>query len=382
MICNEKKVIQIITSADETSAPYNEYTLSRSKKRPEEAVSVYSYFSVDKKIKNSLKKSSSHERVSIKSAKGNPIYFIILVLKGLWNTKKSGKSALVHLHQPILAAPLLILSTIVLAGLPAIFTIHNNFNHFSTRNKIMCAIAFVLADYVTFVSHGASNSFPGILKKIKSGKWGVIQNGVDLSRVDSVLRDVKYGLKNSNKDVCNISTIGAMIEQKNQAFLLDVFSCLNETFHLTIVGDGPFRDELVDKSSQMGLENRVHFTGLLPRNDVFVRLSKSDAFVSASKWEGLPLAVMEAMAVGLPVFLSDIPPHRELNVETAPESSVELLPEDVDSWVDALQGFWHLDTEQRTMRGERSRSIVEGHFSLEEMHANYDEVYQGLWYDN
>jgi glycosyltransferase involved in cell wall biosynthesis len=85
---------------------------------------------------------------------------------------------------------------------------------------------------------------------------------------------------------------------------------------------------------------------------------------------------MEAMAVALPVFLSDIPSHRELNVEPTSRSGLELLPEKVDSWNDALQAFWRLDAEQRVLKGKRSRAIVEENFSLQEMHAAYDEVYQ------
>ena len=58
--------------------------------------------------------------------------------------------------------------------------------------------------------------------------------------------------------------------------------------------------------------DRVTMTGLIPRDEVFLRCASADVLVSTSHGEGLPVAVIEAMAAGCPVILSDIPPHREL----------------------------------------------------------------------
>jgi glycosyltransferase involved in cell wall biosynthesis len=152
----------------------------------------------------------------------------------------------------------------VLASLPTIFTIHNNFEYFSVRNKALCIVAFILADQVTFVSHEAAKSFPDPLKEIKEEGWKVIQNGVDLKRVDSILGEASCGHDSASRtEICDLVTIGAMIDQKNQGFLLEVLKGLPPSFHLTIIGDGPLTEELSKKSRRLGIENQLHFAGLL-----------------------------------------------------------------------------------------------------------------------
>ena len=79
------------------------------------------------------------------------------------------------------------------------------------------------------------------------------------------------------------------------------------SLELTLVGDGPDREELRALAQQLGLDGHVRFTGFVPHGETMVRmLDASDVFVLASRSEGLPHSVVEAMARGLPVVATEI----------------------------------------------------------------------------
>jgi glycosyltransferase involved in cell wall biosynthesis len=96
-----------------------------------------------------------------------------------------------------------------------------------------------------------------------------------------------------------ITCVGRMETQKNQKFLIKIFSELPyEEWMLQFVGDGSLRHELEEYVKTLHLEDKVKFLGT--RKDVQNILSKSTIFAFPSLWEGFPNALLEAMAVGVP----------------------------------------------------------------------------------
>jgi glycosyltransferase involved in cell wall biosynthesis len=75
--------------------------------------------------------------------------------------------------------------------------------------------------------------------------------------------------------------------------------------HLVIVGDGVLLPRLRRLAQNLAIAHRVHFLG--HRNDVIALLKGADFFIQASRWEGFGIAAVEAMAVGLPVIVTDVP---------------------------------------------------------------------------
>jgi glycosyltransferase involved in cell wall biosynthesis len=83
--------------------------------------------------------------------------------------------------------------------------------------------------------------------------------------------------------------------------LIEAFAALGDArAHLIIAGEGSLKQEVAGWVERRGLQTRIHLLGR--RHDIPSILAGSDAFVLASDWEGNPLAVMEAMAAGLPVI--------------------------------------------------------------------------------
>ncbi|EHJ48103.1 glycosyl transferase group 1 [Solidesulfovibrio carbinoliphilus subsp. oakridgensis] len=108
--------------------------------------------------------------------------------------------------------------------------------------------------------------------------------------------------------------VGRLVRQKGLDVLLDALARLPETacFELSIVGDGPLRRELAERARRLGLGDRVRFAGWVGRADMPELLREADAFVFPSRDEGMPNAVLEAMAAGLAVAATRIAGNEEL----------------------------------------------------------------------
>lgn len=165
-------------------------------------------------------------------------------------------------------------------------------------------------------------------------------------------------------------TAGEMIPRKNQALLLEVLRRLNHpTLTLIILGHGKLQDELKAKARVLGVEAQVIFPGY--RTDVFRFYGIADLFLFPSLQEGLPVAVMEAMAAGLPVVASGVRGNRDLIL---PGKGGELLsPHRATDWekvVSILLG----DCKKREAYGQYNRLRI-GAFSREENEKKMREIY-------
>lgn len=129
--------------------------------------------------------------------------------------------------------------------------------------------------------------------------------GVDLSRFRPVKltgeKRRELGLGNDDFVMLNV---GELSPRKNQAVAVEALALLPDNVHLVICGQGPDHEALVQLAESLGVANRLHLLGY--RSDIAEIIAASDAFVFPSLQEGLPVAVMEAMACGLPVVASKI----------------------------------------------------------------------------
>jgi glycosyltransferase involved in cell wall biosynthesis len=150
-----------------------------------------------------------------------------------------------------------------------------------------------------------------LAKGISSGNnIRLIQNGVD---VEEVLASVPSD--KTNPDCYLIGYIGQLIERKDLNTLFEAFKILygdNKNVRLMVIGDGHQKEALQAKVQQLCIENQVEFMGY--RQDATSLLKAFDVFVLPSLMEGIPRCIMEAMAAGVPVIVSDIPGNRDLVV--------------------------------------------------------------------
>ena len=105
--------------------------------------------------------------------------------------------------------------------------------------------------------------------------------------------------------------VGRLSPQKNVIQLLQALVGVSERFEVFIVGDGELRPELEQFAKDMELKN-VHFTGRADGKEVVNFYAQSDIFVLPSLHEGMPLVLLEAMAMGLLPVVTDVPGSREI----------------------------------------------------------------------
>lgn len=130
----------------------------------------------------------------------------------------------------------------------------------------------------------------------------------------------------------NIINVGRLVEQKNQEMLINVFSKISDKYKeysLKIFGDGPLKERLQRQINDLGLEDRVELCGI--SNNIKMELEKAKLFILCSDYEGMPNALIEAMAVGLPVISTDCPcgGPRELIEENKNGILVDIKDEDM-----------------------------------------------------
>jgi glycosyltransferase involved in cell wall biosynthesis len=132
----------------------------------------------------------------------------------------------------------------------------------------------------------------------------VIVNAVPLAEIDAVETDVP--------DRQTVLFAGRMDDGKNVGSLIDALSRIANgiDFEVVLCGDGPRRPELEQLAADRGLTKRILFPGYV--TNVWQRMKSAAVFVSLSRYEGCPNVVLEAMACGCPLVVSDIPAHREI----------------------------------------------------------------------
>jgi 1,2-diacylglycerol 3-alpha-glucosyltransferase len=133
----------------------------------------------------------------------------------------------------------------------------------------------------------------------------VVPNGVDLEPFAKIGRREDRSFLGFQPDQVVLAYVGRLGPEKNLPFLLRSFAGTAAAFNfarLLIIGDGPERDNLEDLVQNMGIGDKVNFTGMVPYEHLPGYLASVDAFVTSSVTEVHPLSVIEAMAAGLPVL--------------------------------------------------------------------------------
>ena len=154
-------------------------------------------------------------------------------------------------------------------------------------------------------SEAADFAFGSFLKGKKEVVF--VPNGIDTQRFRLVLEQrQKVRADLGLKDHFVIGNVGRMCPQKNQSFLLEVFAHVVQAYpnsRLLLVGEGEERDHLKAQMEQRKLGEYVIFCGV--SSQVETLLWAMDLFVLPSRFEGLPVSVVEAQAAGVPVLCSD-----------------------------------------------------------------------------
>ena len=142
---------------------------------------------------------------------------------------------------------------------------------------------------------------------------GVVKNwGVDSKKIDVLYNGTKISnqVNKPRKEQVAIISVGRLAPWKNIDVIIESVDILNQEhedkYSLTLVGDGPMRDNLEELIKSKGLGRQIKITGQVPTKDVALYLNKADLYIQASGYEGLPHVILEAINHKLTIISTPI----------------------------------------------------------------------------
>ncbi len=172
-------------------------------------------------------------------------------------------------------------------------------------------------------------------------------------------------------DTVELICVARLIERKGIQHLLQALQVMQHKVHLTIVGEGNYKQKLVELSDQYQLSDKVTFHGYCPREHLVELYSASDIFVLPTMAESFGLVFIEAMSCGLPVVGTTVGGVPGI---VTPDTGILVEPEDyvaVREAIDTLAG----DENKRIAMGKASRDRVLAHYSWVSVTEKYEQCY-------
>lgn len=286
--------------------------------------------------------------------------------KGYWRKRlRNLRLVLKHEHPNVLHIHLgrgLMLMLLGGIRIPAIMTIHNvrvGFPPFLFRIFRRLPVRYV----------AVSSAVKDVFQSYLDSPIEVIFNGLDFSKLEP-----KH--HRNLKESVNVIGVGTARAQKNYSLLIRAtrlllsMGNLDHSWTIRVAGGGPQFDELVDECARVGVSDVLTFLG--PRTDVPELLAESDIFVMSSDYEGMPIAMLEAMYCGLAVATTDF-----AGVNDLVENQVTALISPVGD-AQALANNLHaiISNDEFRHRISSAGQLRAQEFSIENSGKNYARAYQ------
>jgi glycosyltransferase involved in cell wall biosynthesis len=238
-------------------------------------------------------------------------------------------------------------------------------------DKVLGTLGIYSANVI--VSRAMRNDFAGYPEAYRK-RLQVIQNGVaarSAKHAKTTAREV-LGLP---ADVFLLGHLGRLTHAKNQEFLFELLARL-AGLHLALAGEGENRTWYESLIAEKALGDRVHMLGNIAPDLVPEFLVSLDLFVMPSRFEGLPIALIEAFQAGLPAIVSDIEANREVAISDSGQAAALLLStEGPEPWLEALEDL-RMNAERRAdLAAAAKRRGAD--FELERMVAAYESCFFG-----
>jgi L-malate glycosyltransferase len=286
---------------------------------------------------------------------------------------KAWRADLLHCHLPL--ASIVGRFAGAAAGVPVITTEHNLQERYHPVTRVASHATWRMQRQIIAVSDEVASSIArhaGTRVPIR-----VVRNGVTLDRFRREEQDGRAARRELGfpGDSEVVGTVSVFRTQKRLDLWLEVAKRLHDARPQTrfvIVGDGPLRSEVEDGIGRLGLSDSVVLTGL--RDDVRPLLAAMDVYLMSSDFEGLPVALLEAMAMEVPPVATAVGGIPEV---LGPASGGLVAPKgDVESLAAHVTAVLGLTAEERRTRGAAARARVAERFSSDRMMREIETIYR------
>lgn len=279
---------------------------------------------------------------------------------------------LVHAHG--IRAAAIALPAVMVRRVPLVITIHGLH---SLRRSNTIAVRFMdrrvmrRASIVMVLSDSDRRSIASA-RLVPDHRVRMIRAGFEPRQVpDRVSARRTLGLP---RDAVVVLWLGRLSTEKDPMAFVEAFTRIAQPGVVGLIaGDGSCSSEVARVVGSRGSATRIHLLGWL--DDPGEAIGAADMLVSTSRWEGLPIGVLEAAAAGLPVIVTDVPGNRDLRGAGVPALLVPVGdPEALSSAIGELA----VDADRRLELGERAAKFVRSTFTpdalVQDVMAVYDEV--------
>ena len=283
-----------------------------------------------------------------------PFYLAEALLIGEWMRKRR----LDHLHSHFAGAVAVVAMFMARAYNKTFsFTIHGPDEYMDLR-ALNVKQKSQAAKFVITISEFGRAHLLRILGMGARDHVSTVRLGVDLQEFQPVQHRVQAGMP------VHLVCVGRLVKEKAQDVLLEALAILLKRgldVRLTLVGNGIAEEQIKQVARNLDLQSHVTFTGALSQPDTHAILQSADIFVLPSFAEGIPVALMEAMAMEIPCISTTVMGIPELI--TNGQDGILVQPGSVDDLAAALQ-VMIADSELRQTIGKAGRNKVAESFNL------------------
>jgi glycosyltransferase involved in cell wall biosynthesis len=301
--------------------------------------------------------------MALASASGSPrrtIRRLAHLVQAALVAEEARRKKLDYLHAQFGLAPATIawlasaLSAVSGLQIPFGFTIHG-FHDFVDPEESRLDLKARDASLVLCISDYTRSQLCLVTPPNLWARFSVARCGIDLS-------SFAFRPPLPQRTLPTVLAVGRLSAEKGFDVLIDAMATLKEwgaPHRLVLIGDGPLRSSLEGRARNAGVDDLVEFAGELPPQHVRAQLMRADSFCLPSFNEGLPVSIMEAMAVGVPVVTTWVAGIPELAVSGV--TALTVPPARVDSLAAALRRLAEDESLRMSLAVSARRKVEELH---------------------
>jgi len=309
-------------------------------------------------------------KVSCFAAKNN--LAIIAKIPSIVSYVRKNNIKLIHCHLPWAGITGRIVGK--LTGVPVVYTEHNMWERYHKLTYHLNKITYSSQERVIAVSAEVANSIRTNHKRSKP-RVQVVLNGINTAKFSTEYKPAtdiraRYGIPDG---AVLIGITCVFRAQKRLTIWLEIAQKLHEKFpalHFIVVGDGVLKQEIHAKAAELQTSGYVHFAGL--QTEIRPFLNAMDIFMMSSEFEGLPIALLEAMSMEVMPACTDAGGISELvkdglNGVLVPVADPMMLVRKLEKFI--------ADPLQIREMGRKAREMVISNFSMEKMVGELETIY-------
>ena len=281
------------------------------------------------------------------------------------------------LHSHMVHANLLARAVRPLVGMPPLLSTIHSINDGGPLRMAAYRLSNRLVDRFTIISRLAAERYIAI-GAVPAARLDVVPNAVDTARfrpLPGARADLRRQLGLGDEFVW--LAVGRFEEAKDYATMIAAFARLiaqRPASRLLLVGKGSLQPDVEARVRAAGLESSVRFLGV--RRDVPDLMSAADGYLLSSAWEGMPVVLLEAAAVGLPIVATRVGGVPEVVEDGA--TGYLAPPGDAEALRRAMERVEAMAPEERVAMGRRGRSLVEERYGTTHVMERWNRIYSEL----